>query len=390
MRYCSLCSVQFEKRYLHKDGRVVWVNLTVALVHNARGEPQHEIAVMEDITERKEREGALQRFRTALDASADMVFLFDLANGRLLDFNQTACTLLGYPREELLGLRAWDIRANVSAESLRAETATLLRTGAHTTTIRTEYKRKDGSTFPVESHRSLLDTPQGRVLVVNSRDLSERMSAERRRAAQARYQKKVARLGQAALSKRNPAELIAKAVQSVLEGLALGPVAYLERSGTQGEVVLRRVAGVSATPEEAAGARIAPESPLAALLQGADPVVLNGPWNGTLPLPFEWLRRYGALAAVPVPGDGAARGFLCALAGSSGAFGPEETRFLAAAASMVSAALHRLDSAARLPRAVRSAHRAAEPHAPCRPLLAHDRAGAPARRGARRAVHRSG
>ena len=350
MRDGKLGSVQFEKRYLRKDGRVVWVNLTVALVPNAKGEPQHEIAVMEDITERKEREAALGRFRTALDASADMVFLFDLANGRLLDFNQTACSLLGYSRDELLALRAWDIRANVTAEDLRAETATLLRTGARTTTIRTEYLRKDGSTLPVESHRSLLDTPQGRVLVVNSRDLSERMSAERRRAAQARYQKKVARLGQAALSKRNPAELIAKAVQSVLEGLALGPVAYLERSGAQGEVTLRRVAGLGAVSEaeRAAVARLAPESPLATLLQGSDPVVLNGPWSDALPLPFEWLRGYGALAAVPVPGDGGPRGFLCALADASGAFGPEETRFLAAAASMVSAALHRLDSEARL------------------------------------------
>jgi diguanylate cyclase (GGDEF)-like protein/PAS domain S-box-containing protein len=348
MRDGKLGSVQLEKRYLRKDGRVVWVNLSVALVPNAKGEPQHEIAVMEDITERKEREATLQRFRTALDASADMVFLFDLANGRLLDFNQTACALLGYSRDELLALRAWHIRANVSAENLQAETATLLRTGARTTTIRTEYRRKDASVFPVESHRSILDTPQGRVLVVNSRDLSERMSAERRRAAQARYQKKVARLGQAALSKRNPAELIAKAVQSVLEGLALGPVAYLERSGAQGEVVLRRVAGLAATPEESAVARIAPASPLATLLQGSEPVVLNGPWSEVLPLPFDWLGRYGSLAAVPVPGDGGSRGFLCALAEAQGAFGPEETRFLAAAASMVSAALHRLDSEARL------------------------------------------
>src|SRR5262249_1887118 len=181
MRDGQLGSVHFEKRYLRKDGRVVWVNLTVALVPNAKGEPQHEIAVMEDITERKEREGALQRFRTALDASADMVFLFDLADGRLLDFNQTACALLGYSRDELLPRRAWDIRGNVSADQLRAETATLIRTGAAITTIRTEYRRKDGSTIPVESHRSILDTPQGRVLVVNSRDLSERMSAERRR-----------------------------------------------------------------------------------------------------------------------------------------------------------------------------------------------------------------
>src|SRR5207245_3811876 len=132
MRDGKLGSVHFEKRYLRKDGRIVWVNLTVAVVPNARGEPQHEIAEMEDITERKEREAALQRFRTALDASADIVFLFDLANGRQLDFNQTACTLLGYSRDELLALRAWEVRANVTAESLRDETATLLRTGAHT------------------------------------------------------------------------------------------------------------------------------------------------------------------------------------------------------------------------------------------------------------------
>src|SRR5207237_4747464 len=136
--------------------------------------------------------------------------------------------------------------------------------------------------------------------------------------------------------------------QGGLEGLARGPVAYLERSGTPGEVVLRRVAGLGSTPEYSAVARIAPDSPLAALLQGSDPVVLNGPWSGALPLPFEWLRRYGALAAVPVPGDGGARGGVCAFAEAPGAFGPEATRFLGAAASMVSAALHRLDSEARL------------------------------------------
>src|SRR5213075_3432617 len=38
----------------------------------------------------------------------------------------------------------------------------------------------------------------------------------------------------------------------------------------------------------------------------------------------------------------------CAVAEAPGAFGPEETRFLTAAASMVAAALHRLDSEARL------------------------------------------
>jgi len=322
-------SLRFEKRYVRKDGRVVWTDLTVALVRNAQGEPQHEIAVMDDITERKEREAALQRFRTALDSAADMVFLFDVASGRLLDFNATAVALLGYERDELLALTGKDIRVGATRDSLRAETAEMIRVGGRRNAVLTEYRRKDGSTFPVESRRSLIDTPQGRVLLINSRDLSERMRAEKRRATQARYQKKISRLGQAALAKRDPAELLAKALQSVLEGLGSGAVAYFERGEAGGEMVLRRAAGLD-LPGEPVRARVDPDDPAAAL--------------GRLP----WLARYRSVAAVPVPGEAGPRGVICALAEAPGAFGPEEKRFLAAAASMVSAALARLDSEARL------------------------------------------
>ncbi len=341
-------SARFEKRYVRKDGTIVWIDLTVALVRNAEGEPQHEIAVMEDITGRKEKEAALQRFRTALDSAADMVFLFDVASGRLLDFNETACSYLGYRREELLRLGGKDIRVGASAETLRAETAEMLRQGGRRNTVLTEYRRKDGSAFPVESRRSLIETPQGRVLLINSRDLTERMRSEQRRAAQARYQKKISRLGQAALSKRDPAELVAKAVQSVLDGLGGGVVAYFERGDDAREMVLRRVAGLGATPVEPAVVRIEPGSALAPLLEHSEPVVLSGPWAAAAPLPMAWLHRYASLAVVPVPADGGPRGLVCALAERPGAFGPEETRFLGAAASMVSAALHRLDSEARL------------------------------------------
>jgi diguanylate cyclase (GGDEF)-like protein/PAS domain S-box-containing protein len=341
-------SARFEKRYVRKDGAVVWVDLTVALVRSADGEPQHEIAVMDDITGRKEKEAALQRFRTALDFSADMVFLFDVASGRLLDFNETACTYLGYEHDELLGLTGKDIRVGASGQTLRAETAEMIRLGGRRNTVLTEYRRKDGSTFPVESRRSLIDTPQGRVLLINSRDLSERMRAEKRRAAQARYQKKISRLGQAALSKRDSGELVAKAVQSVLDGLGGGAVAYFERGDDAGEMLLRRSSGLGAVPSDPAPLRLEAAAALAPVFERSESVVLNGPWSETLPIPFEWVRRFGSLAAVPVPADGGPRGIVCALAEAPGAFGPEESRFLTAAASMVSAALHRLDSEARL------------------------------------------
>ncbi|HET7197534.1 MAG TPA: PAS domain S-box protein, partial [Burkholderiales bacterium] len=324
-----------EKRYVRKDGAVVWIDLTIALVRNAQGEPQYEIAVMDDITERKEKEAALQRFRTALDSAADMVLLFDVATGRLLDFNETACTDLGYERDELLRLTGKDIRVGVTQDMLRVETAELIRAGGRRNTLVTEYRRKDGSTLPVESRRSVIDTPQGRVLLIASRDLTERTRAEKRRAAQVRYQKKISRLGQAALSKRDPAELVAKAVQSVLEGLGGGAVAYFERGDDAREMALRRASGV-----EWNGApltlRIGRDDPLAPLLERSESVMLAAPWRGAPALPAAWLARFAAAAFVAVPGAEGPRGVLCALGEAPGGFGPEETRFLGAAASMMS------------------------------------------------------
>jgi two-component system, NarL family, sensor kinase len=49
-----------EKRYFRKDRSLVWINLTVSLVHTAAGEPAHFISVVEDITARKRAEQALE------------------------------------------------------------------------------------------------------------------------------------------------------------------------------------------------------------------------------------------------------------------------------------------------------------------------------------------
>ncbi len=49
-----------EKRYIRKDGRLVWVNLTVSLVRDSDGDPLYLISVIEDITERKQAEEELR------------------------------------------------------------------------------------------------------------------------------------------------------------------------------------------------------------------------------------------------------------------------------------------------------------------------------------------
>jgi PAS domain S-box-containing protein len=49
-----------ESRCLGKDGKSVWVQKNVSLVRDAQGRPQWIVAVIEDITERRQTEEALR------------------------------------------------------------------------------------------------------------------------------------------------------------------------------------------------------------------------------------------------------------------------------------------------------------------------------------------
>src|SRR5256885_1476859 len=62
-------SVRFEKRYIRKSGAIVWVDLSVALACDASGAPQYEIALFDDITERKKAEAALREAHEELKRS---------------------------------------------------------------------------------------------------------------------------------------------------------------------------------------------------------------------------------------------------------------------------------------------------------------------------------
>ena len=67
----EIATYAMEKRYFRKDGRTVWVNLTVALVRTPSGGPKYLISVVEDVTAKRAVEDALResegRLRTLSD-----------------------------------------------------------------------------------------------------------------------------------------------------------------------------------------------------------------------------------------------------------------------------------------------------------------------------------
>jgi diguanylate cyclase (GGDEF)-like protein/PAS domain S-box-containing protein len=62
---------QMEKRYFHKDGQVVWVLLSVSMVHDEEGEPLYFVSQIQDISERKVLEERLEH-RAFHDSLTDL------------------------------------------------------------------------------------------------------------------------------------------------------------------------------------------------------------------------------------------------------------------------------------------------------------------------------
>jgi len=95
-----------EKRYIHKNGSLVWINLTVGVERYPSGETNYTIAVIEDITARKEAEKALreseERYQTIARVSPVGICQTDTA-GNNIYFNDRACEITGLTMEEARG-----------------------------------------------------------------------------------------------------------------------------------------------------------------------------------------------------------------------------------------------------------------------------------------------
>ncbi|MEA2155158.1 MAG: hypothetical protein QOE11_1298 [Solirubrobacteraceae bacterium] len=103
----EIVSYETEKRYLHADGHVIWVSLSVSLLRDAEGVPSCFIAQVLDITARKVSDEELatseERFRLMVECVEDYaIFVLD-PDGRVATWNAGAQRFKGYAAEEIIG-----------------------------------------------------------------------------------------------------------------------------------------------------------------------------------------------------------------------------------------------------------------------------------------------
>ena len=179
-------ALALEKRYVRKDGAVVGISLSSAVVRNDDGTPAYLISIIEDITEDLRAALADAQLAAIVRSSQDAIVSFD-HDGVIGSWNASAERLFGYQAEDIIGQNhAMLLPADRLQEG--AEAVERLSDGEAVITLESERKRKNGSIFPCLATMSPIHGPNGRLLGFSStiRDITERRQWEERQRLMAR------------------------------------------------------------------------------------------------------------------------------------------------------------------------------------------------------------
>ena len=154
-------SYSMEKRYLRKDGTVVWANLTVALVRRADGQPDYFISVVEDIEERRRAETALRELRAKMDRLMALQVAGQTVAALAHELNQPLNAVSSYAEAALRLLRAGNPRPEKLTHALENSAQQAQRAGRVVRELMEFLRKGEAQTEPVDLEECLRRALQG-------------------------------------------------------------------------------------------------------------------------------------------------------------------------------------------------------------------------------------
>jgi len=168
---------------IRKDGTKRNLETSVSLMRDSKGQPIRFYGIGRDITERKQAEAALreseEKYRTILHSIEELYYEVDLA-GNLTFFNDSMSKILGYSKEELIGMNNRQYMDQETAKKVYQTFSQVYRTAVPAKALDWGLIRKDGTKRILEISVSLMrdskDRPVGFYGI--GRDITERKQAE--------------------------------------------------------------------------------------------------------------------------------------------------------------------------------------------------------------------
>ena len=177
-----------ERIYKKKDGTIFPVLIQDRLTLDEKGQISGIRCTIQDITEHKQSEEALrqseERYRTILENIEDGYYEVDLP-GNFTFFNDSLCRMLGYSRDELIGMGNDRYTDQENRKKLFQAFNRVYRTGEPVKGFDWEVIRKDGRKLYGEVSVSLIRSSTGEPVGFRgiARDITERKRAEKEMAA---------------------------------------------------------------------------------------------------------------------------------------------------------------------------------------------------------------
>ena len=164
-----------------KDGTKIDVSLNVSSIRDEEGNALYGRFVWRDITRHKRAEKALRRsetrYRTLFGESRDAVYM-NTREGKILDVNQASLDLLGYSRDELIGMNVRKLYVHPEDRSVFQRE--IERKGS-VRDYDLKFRRKDGAQIDCLVTSTVRRAVDGKVLGYQGiiRDITEQMKAEK-------------------------------------------------------------------------------------------------------------------------------------------------------------------------------------------------------------------
>ena len=174
------------------DGRPYWVSMRITPVLDGDGAVRRFVAVEREVTTAKALELALresqERFRAMIEHAADAITIVD-ADGTIRYASPSYERMFGLPADARLGASVWERIHPDDLDELMAAFAALLAVPGRTAEAQFRARHGDGTWrhIAVVAH-NLLENAAVRGVVINSRDVTERLTAEQAlRESEARF-----------------------------------------------------------------------------------------------------------------------------------------------------------------------------------------------------------
>ncbi len=178
----ELDSSNVQKRYIRKDGQIVWGEVLMSLIRDKEGHPQYFLTIIQDITQRRNQEEALResedKFKYVFDHSV-IGKSITLPSGEI-NVNKAFCEMLGYEPRELKKINWADISHPDDIELTNEALGLILSGEKDSVRFIKKYIHKNGSVVWADVGTSLRRDKQGKPLyfMTVANDITERKRAE--------------------------------------------------------------------------------------------------------------------------------------------------------------------------------------------------------------------